>query len=106
MVGLKGSSNKDGSLKSVRITCALCHSTVDNIFSLGIGARLDGWPNRDLNVGTIISLAPDLSPVTGLLGVDEKALKQVLAGWGAGKFDAVVLWMAKRLGRMAARARH
>ena len=95
VVGLKGTSNKDGSLKSVGITCALCHSTVDNSFSPGIGARLDGWPNRDLNVGTIISLAPDLSPVTGLLGVDEKTLKQVLAGWGAGKFDAVVFMDGK-----------
>jgi hypothetical protein len=95
VVGLKGTSNKDGSLKSIGITCALCHSTVDNSFSHGIGTRLDGWPNRDLNVGAIISLAPDLSPVTGLLGVDEKALKQVLAGWGPGKFDAVVFMDGK-----------
>ncbi|THI86068.1 MAG: hypothetical protein CAF41_009145 [Nitrospira sp. CG24A] len=97
MVGLKGTSNKDGSLKSVGITCALCHSTVENSFSPGIGARLDGWLNRDLNVGTIISLAPDLSPVTGLLGVDEKALKQVLAGWEAGKFDALVFMDGKAI---------
>jgi hypothetical protein len=95
VVGLKGTSNKDGSLKSIGITCALCHSTVDNSFSPGIGTRLDGWPNRDLNVGAIISLAPDLSPVTGLLGVDEKTLKQVLTGWGAGKFDAVVFMDGK-----------
>jgi hypothetical protein len=95
VVGLKGTSNKDGSLKSIGITCALCHSTVDNSFSPGIGVRLDGWPNRDLNVGVIISLAPDLSPVTGLLGVDEKTLKQVLAGWGPGKFDAVVFMDGK-----------
>ena len=95
VIGLKGTSNKDGSLKSIGITCALCHSTVDNSFSHGIGTRLDGWPNRDLNVGAIISLAPDLSPVTGLLGVDEKTLKQVLAGWGPGKFDAVVLMDGK-----------
>jgi hypothetical protein len=95
VVGLKGTSNKDGSLKSVGITGALCHSTVDNSFSPGIGSCLDGWPNRDLNVGTIISLAPDLSPVTGLLGVDEKTLQQVLAGWGAGKFDAVVFMDGK-----------
>ena len=95
VVGIKGTSNKDGSLKSIGITCALCHSTVDNSFSPGIGTRLDGWPNRDLNVGAIISLAPDLSPVTGLLGVDEKTLKQVLAGWGAGKFDAVVFMDGK-----------
>ena len=95
VVGIKGTSNKDGSLKSIGITCALCHSTVDNSFSPGIGTRLDGWPNRDLNVGVIISLAPDLSPVTGLLGVDEKTLKQVLAGWGPGKFDAVLFMDGK-----------
>jgi hypothetical protein len=95
VVGIKGTSNKDGSLKSIGITCALCHSTVDNSFSPGIGTRLDGWPNRDLNVGAIISLAPDLSPVTGLLGVDEKTLKQLLAGWGAGRFDAVVFMDGK-----------
>ena len=95
VVGLKGTFNKDGGLKSIGITCALCHSTVNDSFSPGIGARLDGWPNRDLNVGAIISLAPDLSPVTGLLGVDEKTLKQVLAGWGPGKFDAVVFMDGK-----------
>jgi hypothetical protein len=95
VVGIKEISNGDGKVKSIGITCALCHSTVDNSFSPGIGTRLDGWPNRDLNVGAIISLAPDLSPVTGLLGVDEKTLKQVLAGWGAGKFDAVVFMDGK-----------
>lgn len=95
VVGLKGTSNKDGSLKSIGITCVLCHSTVDNSFSHGIGTRLDGWPNRDLNVGAIIALAPDLSPVTGLLGVDETTLKQVLAGRGPGKFDAVVFMDGK-----------
>jgi hypothetical protein len=46
----------NGVLKSVGIQCALCHSTVDDSFSPGIGQRLDGWPNRDLNVGAIISL--------------------------------------------------
>ena len=90
VVGIKGTFTKNGSVKAIGITCALCHSTVDDSFSPGIGKRLDGWANRDLNVGAIISLAPDLSPVTGLLGVDEKTLKQVLAGWGAGKFDAVL----------------
>src|SRR4029077_18805669 len=68
--------------------CALCHSTVDNSFSAGIGHRLDGWPARDLDVGAIISLAPNLKPVTALLGVDEAAVKKVLAAWGPGKFDA------------------
>jgi hypothetical protein len=95
VVGIKGTFNKNGSVTAIGITCALCHSTVDNSFSPGIGKRLDGWANRDLNVGAIISLAPDLSPVTGLLGVDEKTLKQVLAGWGAGKFDAVLFMDGK-----------
>ena len=54
----------------------------------GIGQRLDGWANRDLNVGAVISLAPNLTPVTNLLGVDEATVKKVLASWGPGKFDA------------------
>jgi hypothetical protein len=66
VVGIKGTVGKDGHLQSVGITCALCHSTVDNSFAPGIGKRLDGWPNRDLDVGTIISLSPDLSAVTTL----------------------------------------
>src|SRR5207253_1135564 len=78
----------NGSLKSIGINCALCHSTVDNSFAPGIGHRLDGWANRDLNVGAIISLAPDLSAFTNLLGVDEQTVKTVLAAWGPGKFDA------------------
>src|SRR6476660_4492923 len=53
VVGVKGTFQADGSLKSVGITCALCHSTVDNSFASGIGQRLDGWANRDLNVGAI-----------------------------------------------------
>ena len=57
----------NGALKSLGIQCALCHSTVDDSFSPGIGQRLDGWPNRDLNVGAIIALAPDLSAVTNVL---------------------------------------
>ncbi|MEP6741726.1 MAG: hypothetical protein ABJB61_04440 [bacterium] len=88
VIGVQGQFNQDGSLKSVGINCALCHSTVDNAFAPGIGHRLDGWANRDLNVGAIISLAPDLSAVTNLLGVDEAAVKTVLAGWGPGRFDA------------------
>lgn len=88
VVGLKGWFNNDGSLRSIGVTCAVCHSTVDDSFSPGIGKRLDGWPNLDLNVGAIISLAPDLSAVTTLLGVDEPTVKKVLAAWGPGKFDA------------------
>ena len=70
------------------VQCAFCHSTVDDSFAPGIGHRLDGWANRDLNVGAIVSLAPDLSAITTLLGTDEPTVKKVLASWGAGKFDA------------------
>ena len=88
VVGVTGFFNADGSLKSMGIQCALCHSTVDDSFAPGIGRRLDGWANSDLNVGLIISLAPNLSPFTTLLGVDEATVKAVLNSWGPGKFDA------------------
>ena len=88
VVGLKGFFNDQGTLSSIGITCAVCHSTVDDSFAPGIGRRLDGWPNRDLNVGTIISLAPNKAPLTNLLGVDDATLNKVLAAWGPGKFDA------------------
>ena len=80
VVGLKGTvasiSGKD-TLTRVGITCALCHSTVDDSFAKGIGKRLDGWPNRDLNPGAIIALSPALSATT----------KAVYNSWGAGKYD-------------------
>jgi hypothetical protein len=80
VVGVKGIFDSSGQhLTSMGITCALCHSTVDNSFAPGIGKRLDGWPNRDLNVGAIISLAPNLTPFTNLLGVDEATVKKVIA---------------------------
>jgi hypothetical protein len=88
VVGVKGFFNRQGTLHSVGITCALCHSTVDDSLAPGIGRRLDGWPNRDLNVGAVISLAPNLKPFTDLLGVDEATVRRVLASWGPGKFDA------------------
>jgi hypothetical protein len=88
VVGLKGFFNRQGTLRSVGITCAVCHSTVDDSFAPGIGRRLDGWPNRDLDVGAIVSLAPNKTPLTSLLGVDEVTLNRVLAAWGPGKFDA------------------
>ena len=75
-------------LSSMGITCAFCHSTVDDSFAPGIGHRLDGWPNRDLNVGAIVSLAPNKKPISDLLGVDEATVNKVLAAWGPGKFDA------------------
>src|SRR5262249_15561412 len=77
-----------GNVTSMGLTCAVCHSTVDDSFAPGIGKRRDGWPTRDLDVGTIVSLAPNLKPFTDLLGVDEPTLKKVLATWGPGCFDA------------------
>jgi cytochrome c5 len=95
VVGVKAIPNAAGTaLTSFGITCALCHSTVDNSFAPGIGHRLDGWPNRDLNVGAIVSLSPDLSVVANLLGLDKgdtanaPTVKAVLKTWGPGKFDA------------------
>lgn len=81
VVGVQGqvSENPDGTLKLDRmgITCALCHSTVDDSFAPGIGSRLDGWPNRDLDPGLIVSLSPALDQPT----------KDVYASWGPGLYD-------------------
>lgn len=88
VVGVTGFFNPDGSLSSMGIQCALCHSTVDDSFAPGIGNRLDGWANRDLNVGAIVALSPDLSPFQNLLGVDRDTVVAVLNSWGPGKFDA------------------
>jgi hypothetical protein len=88
VVGVKGVFGKGGRLTSVGIECALCHSTVDNSFAPGIGHRLDGWANRDLNVGAIIGLAPNLQPVANLLHTNVATVHKVLNAWGPGKFDA------------------
>ena len=88
VVGLTGFFNEQGTLRSVGIQCALCHSTVDNSLAQGIGHRLDGWANRDLNVGAIVALAPNLKPDTDLLGVDQATVRAVLNSWGPGHFDA------------------
>jgi hypothetical protein len=88
VVGVKGFFNQDGSLRSIGISCAICHSTVDDSVAPGIGKRLDGWPNRDLNIGAIVGLAPNLKPIADLLGVDEATVRAVLQSWGPGKFDA------------------
>jgi hypothetical protein len=98
VVGVKGIFDQSGKLSSVGIQCALCHSSVDNSFAPGIGHRLDGWANRDLNVGAIIALAPNLSPVTDLLQVDDATVRQVLHSWGPGKFDAEVFLDGKPFG--------
>jgi hypothetical protein len=76
---------------AVGFQCSLCHSTVDDSVAPGIGRRLDGWPNRDLNVGAIIAMAPDLSPFAQLLEVDEATVREVFNSWGPGKFDAQLI---------------
>jgi cytochrome c5 len=81
-------STGSGGMQSVGITCALCHSSVDDALAPGIGHRRDGWPNRDLNVGAITAASPDLSAVAALLGVDQVTVRTVLNSWGPGKFDA------------------
>jgi hypothetical protein len=88
VVGVKAFKGADGNITSVGITCAFCHSTVDDSFAKGIGRRLDGWPNRDLNVGAIVAIAPSLKPYQDLLGVDHATVVKVLNSWGPGKYDA------------------
>lgn len=95
VLGVKGNFNSEGNLQSIGITCASCHSTVDNSFADGIGKRLDGWPNRDLNVGGIISLTDNAQPIANLLHVDEPTLRNVLSLWGPGKFAAVLFMDGK-----------
>jgi Cytochrome c len=77
VVGVKGTVNEAGQLTTVGITCALCHSSVDNSFAPGIGRRLDGWANTDLNVGAIVALSPALDETT----------KAEFRTWGPGKYD-------------------
>ncbi len=77
VLGVIGKVDDQGQLTRVGITCALCHSTVDNSFTTGIGKRLDGWPNRDLNVGAILGMSPALPD----------ALKAEFATWGPGRYD-------------------
>jgi mono/diheme cytochrome c family protein len=78
VVGLIGNV-EGGVLTSVGVTCALCHSTVDDSLTEGIGRRLDGWPNRDLDPGRILSLSPFFE--------GDEDLIQLLTGWGPGRYD-------------------
>lgn len=87
VVGVKGFFQGE-KLASLGIQCALCHSTVDDSFAPGIGKRLDGWANRDLDVGKIVDLSPDLTPVATTLGVPVETVHTVLQSWGPGRFDA------------------
>jgi hypothetical protein len=88
VVGVKGFFKSNGTLRAVGIQCAICHSTVDDSLAPGIGRRLDGWANRDLNIGAIINLSPNLQPLADLLSVDVPTVQTVLNSWGPGKFDA------------------
>lgn len=90
IVGIQGFF-EDDQLVSVGITCALCHSAVDDSLAEGAGRRLDGWANRDLNVGAIISISPSVAPFAELLQVDESTVRTVFRSWGPGKFDASLL---------------
>jgi hypothetical protein len=104
VVGLTGRFDGDR-LTALGIQCALCHSTVDDFVAAGIGRRLDGWPNRDLNVGAIINLSPDLAAFTSHLGVDDTTVRRVFASWGPGRFDAELILDGKAFrpdGRTAA----
>jgi hypothetical protein len=90
VVGVTGFFSGDN-LTSIGIQCSLCHSTVDNSIAPGIGRRLDGWPNRDLDIGQIAALAPNLQVVADLLETDQATVRTVLRSWGPGKFDAQLL---------------
>jgi len=87
VLGVVGFFNADGTLRSVGLTCAVCHSTVDNSIAPSVGRRIDGLANRDLNVGAIAASAPDLQPVVDLLrlvhpSITEDQVRAVLRSWG------------------------
>ncbi|WP_233450560.1 hypothetical protein [Rhizobium mongolense] len=106
VVGVTGFFDADGkALTSVGIHCAVCHSTVDDAYAPGIGARLDGWPNRDLNIGAIVALAPDLSAFTEMLQISEAEVKKAIEAWGPGKFDAELNSTERPSGRTERRPR-
>ncbi|HSD74923.1 MAG TPA: hypothetical protein VLB75_09150 [Steroidobacteraceae bacterium] len=98
VVGVTGFFDAQGRITSIGIQCALCHATVDDSFAPGIGQRRDGWANRDLNVGAIVSLSANLQPIADLLGVDAPTVRKVLASWGPGKFDAELFLDGKAFG--------
>lgn len=79
---------EDGVVKRIGVTCALCHSTVDDSVMPGVGARLDGWPNRDLDPGLIISLTPGLPAYAESKGLDPEVVAATYASWGPGYYDA------------------
>ncbi|PYV53933.1 MAG: hypothetical protein DMG91_15890 [Acidobacteria bacterium] len=93
VLGVLGFFNQNGTLSSVGLTCAVCHSTVDDSVAPSVGRRIDGLANRDLNVGAIAASAPNLQPVVELLRlahptITENQVRSILMTWGPGKFDA------------------
>ena len=99
VVGVTGFFDSQGRIVSVGIQCALCHSTVDDGFAPGIGRRLDGWPNRDLDIGAIVALAPTLKPYTDLLGADDATVRKVLRAGGQGSSTRSSPWTARHSDR-------
>ena len=77
VVGVRGGFSRSGQLERIGVTCALCHSTVDDSLTKGVGRRLDGWAATDLDVGAIVALSPAL----------DSATKAELNEWGPGKYD-------------------
>jgi hypothetical protein len=88
VLGVVGTFDASGRMTKVGLTCAVCHSTVDDAFAPGIGHRLDGWGNRDLNPGAIIAATPNVDLLAKELKVDVATAKKVLNSWGPGRFDA------------------
>jgi hypothetical protein len=93
VLGVIGSFDSNGTLSSVGLTCAVCHSTVDDSVIPSIGHRIDGLANRDLNIGGIIAALPNLVPLVQLLqladpSIGDATVRMVLDTWGPGKFDA------------------
>ncbi len=79
---------EDGHVASIGVACALCHSDVDDSVMPGVGRRLDGWPNRDLDTGAIIALTPGLPALAARLGAEPDAARAILRSWGPGRYDA------------------
>jgi len=89
VLGVVGTFDGDRMTK-VGLTCAVCHSTVDDAFAPGIGHRMDGFGNRDLNPGAIIAATPNVALLANVLKVDVATAKKVLSSWGPGRFDAIL----------------
>lgn len=96
VLGVTGFFNERGELVSIGLQCAFCHSTVNDSVIHGVGKRLDGWGNRDLDVGAIVASAPTLQPILDFLpkepeGLTEQGLRRILRSWGPGKYDAQLI---------------